>query len=601
MLNWLISTVIISGLLSAVAFSWPQLVVLGYFLFVIPGLILTFAPAIFSYSLLLLAGLLATQKLGKIKRTALLVAALGGVAFGIPAVVNAPEQREQVRLTSDDSPQVRPAPDAKSIAIVQNLAHRNFYAAPEREKIAAATTCSDLCLRLLYNGSFEEVTMAMTPATTLAGEPRITEAISYRLEPRPACLTRDYENIQSWPTDPPGTGGLSQARIRSRMAAGECVIAQAQQGARAELTLTILSTPYPTGRFHQPDRLNADTIQAHRLELRRAGDSFEASPWYRKTLVTLEPLSTPLTFGMVDGGSLSVRAGFGYRRSYGTSFDREHRYLEELFGTRIRLPDPGAPEDVRERLATALAAQKDSAPLQELADALFQQIQATRQVSSQDIELIGRIVDDPRMTGFSEFHRSVWILGSRLDPIAPQIMRRMLNPPMTDTGDPGDRVNAMAYAVTVLSTEGVKSIGPDLFRLLDMPFTRGRGAQAITRLGDLGPEGVQKLLNLQQVRTDSGEASYGRREEMAALRRQALKGLCLVADQAPAALELMTQLLRSEVERHEDNGLDFDGRVAAGALAQAGQGERLRNMTSKPRLNVQLNNIAKNPKDSCRL
>ncbi len=123
-------------------------------------------------------------------------------------------------------------------------------------------------------------------------------------------------------------------------------------------------------------------------------------------------------------------------------------------------------------------------------------------MSSQDIELIGRIVDDPRMTGFSEFHRSVWILGSRLDPIAPQIMRRMLNPPMTDTGDPGDRVNAMAYAVTVLSTEGVKSIGPDLFRLLDMPFTRGRGAQAITRLGDLGPEGVQKLLNLQQVRTD---------------------------------------------------------------------------------------------------
>lgn len=163
-MKWLFFIVVVSGLLSAVTLAWPPLVMVGYLFFILPGLILDFSPAVFLYSALLFGGLLATRGMSRVKRSALILSGLAGVAFGIPAAVNEPERREQVRLTKGDSLELSPAPNAKSIAIVQN----------------AAATCSDLCLRFLYNGGFETVIMASAPAAQPDGAIPITEAVRYR-------------------------------------------------------------------------------------------------------------------------------------------------------------------------------------------------------------------------------------------------------------------------------------------------------------------------------------------------------------------------------------------------------------------------------------
>jgi hypothetical protein len=145
------TALIVSGVLALIALASPSLVILGFFLLIIPGLILSLAPTVFIY-LLLIAIIRAILPLpsgvaGWV--IPVLLAAIVGWAATLPM-----REFETLRWRAQLKPEVVPAQPVKLGGDI-----RLTLPPPFRRKTDAAT-CGDLCAALLDTPGITSVTVS---------------------------------------------------------------------------------------------------------------------------------------------------------------------------------------------------------------------------------------------------------------------------------------------------------------------------------------------------------------------------------------------------------------------------------------------------------
>src|SRR3954470_24067399 len=209
----------VTGALAAIAVAAPALVMIGFFVGILPGIVLFVAPSVFLYAFawylartgILIAGTVARFNSGrwwfKVLAGVTAIPILIAAVFVPPHMINASVDRIVEEFQSDDrgTPQLISFPP-----IVAVLLPRGIDKQP---------ACDTLCQRLLYNGRATKVIMADSVKSK-------RQPVAYWIEHRDVCpepvIAR--RNVV-WPQDHlfrprriPRTG------VRGRSAAGECLI-----------------------------------------------------------------------------------------------------------------------------------------------------------------------------------------------------------------------------------------------------------------------------------------------------------------------------------------------------------------------------------------
>ena len=103
--KFLVTALIVTGVITVAVFAMPDLITLGLFLLILPGVLLAFTPTVFLYLMAFsLPWFLLSQR-------GIAVSALGGLAtvawvgFGLPSILN---QRTSQRLFEAQAKEVAP-------------------------------------------------------------------------------------------------------------------------------------------------------------------------------------------------------------------------------------------------------------------------------------------------------------------------------------------------------------------------------------------------------------------------------------------------------------------------------------------------------------
>ena len=208
--KFLVTALIVTGVITVAVFAMPDLITLGLFLLILPGVLLAFTPTVFLYLMAFsLPWFLLSQR-------GIAVSALGGLAtvawvgFGLPSILN---QRTSQRLFEAQAKEVAPSTRivAARIVALQSLSG------------SAKDGCSDLCQTLLYNGSVERV--ILLPGKNVEG--RLGQSISFRVNRMSSCPDTDPAlQSERWGnTWLKGSGPSNIAQtVRLRIADGECLV-----------------------------------------------------------------------------------------------------------------------------------------------------------------------------------------------------------------------------------------------------------------------------------------------------------------------------------------------------------------------------------------
>ncbi|HEV7823244.1 MAG TPA: hypothetical protein VGO84_18810, partial [Burkholderiales bacterium] len=284
----------VTGALAAIAVAAPALVMIGFFVGILPGIVLFVAPSVFLYAFawylartgILIAGTVARFNSGrwwfKVLAGVTAIPILIAAVFVPPHMINASVDRIVEEFQSDDrgTPQLISFPP-----IVAVLLPRGIDKQP---------ACDTLCQRLLYNGAATKVVMGDS------GSRSKPQPVAYWIErrdscPKPVLASGDIV----WPKD-----HLFRARriprtgVRGRAAAGECLIDGPGRIDDAGVQISYRHIKKGFSALENPWSMTLDTISANRLEVTKA----DGELLLRRTEVISEPLIMPLL--------IEMRAGF---------------------------------------------------------------------------------------------------------------------------------------------------------------------------------------------------------------------------------------------------------------------------------------------------
>lgn len=186
---------LLTGAVSAVVLLVPSLVVLGYYLFILPGLILSHVPTAFLWGCVFAAAWFASKSfLGNTGLAALLAAALTALTL---SVVTQPFRAAGDALYAESLlPDVTPPfriPMSGHIRIdLPNPAWDNLNPrGPDKQR---SFSCDNLCLALLFTPGVDSVTINRTTPTLPTRRKKSASefdrpARTYRLVPPSECLS----------------------------------------------------------------------------------------------------------------------------------------------------------------------------------------------------------------------------------------------------------------------------------------------------------------------------------------------------------------------------------------------------------------------------
>jgi len=219
--KFLTTVLIVTGMITAAVFAMPDLVAIGLFLLILPGVLLGITPTVFLYLMAFsLPWFLLSQR-------SIVIGALGGLAaiawvgFWLPILNGRTSQ-----WLSDA--QAKEAATSTRIAAARVVALQSVSG-------SAQDGCSDLCQTLLYNGSVERVVLLPGKNNGANGQ-----SISFRVEQKSSCRDADPK-LQSrgwgntWLKDS-GQSKIAQT-VRLRIADGECLVKEEQWSGLPDLVL----------------------------------------------------------------------------------------------------------------------------------------------------------------------------------------------------------------------------------------------------------------------------------------------------------------------------------------------------------------------------
>lgn len=303
---------------------------------VLPGLLL---PSLFLYATLwvalrwvmlratALAGFASPSRSVLWTAAVLATATAAAVATIVPARVDAPFAALSRSLRADDRSVTSPIALPPVVGVVTS---------PEYAEVLPA--CGEVCRRLLYNKAVEKVVVTRVPRPNTEIPEKYRRTASYRLG---ACSDPDAverKRVSSdvvFPNDSPGD--MAFVRVRNRMAAGECLVAEDGNLEQPQLIISLQEIRSGESKFDHQWQLDLDTVQATRLEITLPGGEV----LYRRTEVKSEPLITPLMIEAASGPLTTVTyAGWVRSRLIENELGPAGRdVLPAVLGAAVRKPD----------------------------------------------------------------------------------------------------------------------------------------------------------------------------------------------------------------------------------------------------------------------
>lgn len=364
MSKWLRRYFIFLSIGTALVMAVPGLAILGFFMGVIPGLILALCPTALLYSTMwfVLRGLLLvlSDAVGFNTDLLRLRVPLGMVAASMVAAIVIVVPREFNESTTRAVSALRAGDYAPTELVM--LPHNVALSFPETWNSRNHGACDTVCLRLLYNRSVAKVTARDRSRSRRSSEVGLDSWRSFRIERRDQCpdpgiaphadvvfeADHAHRKAECEATAPNRacdyrlSGALE--RVRARIAAGDCLIQEPAGPFEPELVISFEEVKRRKSGSHDDTwSFTTDTVEAKRLEIRDP----EGQMLFRRTEVVSEPLTVPLMIG-AQGGFLTSYERRGLirgTRKEGNLGPSARDILPLWLGEAVRLPD--LPDDMR--------------------------------------------------------------------------------------------------------------------------------------------------------------------------------------------------------------------------------------------------------------
>lgn len=458
------TALIVTGLVSLAVLSFPELILVGLVLLVIPGLILGMMPTLFGY-LAAMALIRAALPLRRgPKRTALaavLAVALGWVA-ALPARANA-DMRFWWARKGDVIPSA-PVVPAGHVRLERDGSLRR------------GEGCDALCAALLATPTVADVTIV-----DIEKERPVPRA-TYRLVPKGQAPDRGLRPIAvSTFRDYPGFAGY-EARVADEKALAALwglrlasTATMVQSSSRADADMTISLTEGETSK--EP--------KVQRIEVRRS----DGAVLLRRSLVTSSKLAVPLRLGLAGGLEhlhwVLDRTALSTGPRY-AEFRHERELVAHLALAQPRL-DGALPKLLRARLAAALAGSGKAEDLA-LASTWLESF-GYRTPEGADVELVGRILSEPRIRDLKFFFKTH-------EKRAPAALRRAIGARLVMPGTSRDDRWRLARLLQGMPDSTFATLTQDEQRIVVDPALRRDAAPFLERVADQGPVAIPALLGI---------------------------------------------------------------------------------------------------------
>jgi hypothetical protein len=516
----------VSGFLTLIAVGIPQLVGIGFWFLVVPGLILALAPTVFLYT----ATFAIVRRYLPITHAVALNLIAAFITLGLGVLVTLPVALAgwlafNRAATGDVVPHNRVVIGGN--VLLSSDETRTEYIAGKRQ-----VPCDALCAALLDTPGVGTVTIAHTDSPT-----------SYRLVPKGEAgsnamrPTSPEQILQYLPAKPaPSDRRDYQAEMAARKARENAITARWGLLLANDVTLSMVPSPQHhdlTITLTLTGPRGSHEVAVKQVEVRDQ----EGRVLLRRQHVTATRLFVPLLVLPYDPfGS----AKWGLARMDLATSDRlgDISAITALFDE-TTLARPSEPGDavtsmvasIRDRLAAALMQPGAPADLS-LANPWLATIN-WQSINDGDIELLGKLIADARVIDLPRLYEGATnsVRAEHRDAIVARLVNPATLPQLRNRLD--TLVRFMPPGTFAVPT-------PDEFALLHNPLLRLNAPGLVQRLADQGKAGVPELVRILQEDVRA-EPWATRKEVLAAVRRALIRLGPDAASALPAVIELFDQ------------------------------------------------------------
>lgn len=508
---------LVTGIGALLALAVPGLVILGFFLLIIPGLLLSLAPTAFLWGCIFaVSWWLFRTVLSDVAAIFPALAVTAGLLFAMPWPY---QQAGQRLLDASILPDITPsAPIALKGDIRIDLANPRWdNQNPPVSGYVRAFACDNLCLALLFTPGVRSVTVNDSGPFTAEQHREgaggfSTSARTYRLVPRAQCGDRAIK------LDLEGRTGLFgkdleenraiQADWNLRLSTEYCVVA-APPIAAFDMTIR-------EGRYQYPEKeekrlggwaLGGSRPDVNYVEIRTRSDEV----LLRRLISRVRVLAPPLSI-WPSGGLDNFRFGWGRKELSNAKRYAEVDLLKLLEAHSVvagRSPAADLLPQMRKRLQQAMAdpALPPADPAFALIEAYFAGI-AKGQPGEEDLALVTALIADGRITQYRGLYHLSKLPAAQHRQISAAIVRRLLAAP-----DALALKNSGFSEFLAKSPDGAfASLSEDERRLLAAADRRIAAGGLIVRLSDRGAEAVPLLTEIARHHGDALKEALASKE-----------------------------------------------------------------------------------------
>ncbi len=521
---------LILGGLAAVAIFFPTAIIMGLFLGVAPGIILTLAPTAFVYyALALLLGIV--LKFFKVPFP-IFVSLISLIALGCLAsftlnipIYNKVKEYERKDVALEDNFKV---PDTIAIYSKQYTRHKD--------------ACNALCQGLLFNKAAQKVLVITDPSVIQSSSNQ--QVTSYEIKQGSNC-TNEYVISKRW-------GKIAGANVESRIAAGECLVKAQTKISDAEAIFFNDKISLNEG-YQKYGSLKRRVVFINYIELlENIGSKFDTI--YRYSEISAQPFAYPLSFGHIlggGGGSMSLNFGFFHTKktvnnpgpSYGNPIQEFKSQMENIFGEALK-PIEAAKIDTKKLIIEALDSEGGKIAGHSLVGNHLRKICKSKIApTNEDLSIVVRALGDDRvdnwdcLNGFSQqwYKKYNSLPQDYLEGLVDRILRKK-------------DIHEASRTILFLPDGEATGIFPKLEQIVQDKVLRERAYGAVIRLGDGGvraiPYYLQILKEFEMALSDTGHNSRRNKiRELGDAPIASVIGLCRLGEDALPAKEVLFQLL----------------------------------------------------------
>ncbi len=555
---------VVTGSLSFLAMSFPTLIIIGFFLFLIPGIILSLAPTAFMWGVFyVIIWCLLKYILTPVKAALFAVPCVAVILWAIPqSTIKSANSNLKSYALSNITPDnlIKLSGD---IRIETRIPHLDRV--KRGEEFFRYYSCGIRCLALLFEPNIKSVTINTSEKLSFEqlrdGVVKDDEYThTYRLLPKSKCTDQDFS---------PRFNGQNNPFVKTIEDARALRFEWAEKLA-TEFCLTLekplktfdfllregkWETKYSANRHHMQWWIPADNANSYFSEIRTGGQKI----LFRR--FNVQSLSLGVPFGVsVKASMLDTRWGWNKQTLGSKSYDSWDDYSKDLND----ILDVRRTADIKNALNKARSAitiilnDKDLNTNSTAFKSIGNYVDALRNndPTQEDFDLIKRLIMDERLYDFDGVSQLPYILTrEQLDELLPLIITKLKNLPESFTPYEGQLGKKIRYW-----PDGMFA-NPDeaTLALLRDPIKRPNAQGLITRISDMGDRGVPLLISiieyhlktpavfLKQKPSVQRSSKFVGHEAHGAAVSAAVSGMCILGPKAKNALPKMLAIEREFV------------------------------------------------------